>query len=111
MVPSDGTTASNSMEARAERGTRALELQRSGSSRSDIALALGVSQDTVKALLRDAKFYENPESDPSRLGLARDARQARDSGITKDAFQNDRGITSGKSTEAWRDAAMLSESL
>ncbi|MBM0126374.1 exonuclease domain-containing protein [Pimelobacter simplex] len=111
VVPSDGTTASNSMEARAERGTQALELQRSGSSRSEIAVALGVSQDTVKALLRDAKFYENPESDPSRLGLARHARQARNSGITKDVFQNDRGISSGKSTEAWRDAAMLSESL
>jgi DNA polymerase-3 subunit epsilon len=63
--------------------------------------------DTVKALLRDAKFYENPESDPSRFSLAREARQARDSGLTRELFQSNRGPTSGKSTEAWRDAAML----
>jgi hypothetical protein len=82
-------------------------LQRAGSSRADIAAELGVGQETVKSLLRDAKFYENPESDPSRLALARDARQARDNGTTRDGFQSERGLTSGKSTEAWRDAANL----
>jgi DNA polymerase-3 subunit epsilon len=110
VLPS-GDAGGNSMEARARRGAQALDMQRAGSSRSEIAVALGVSQETVKSLLRDAKFYENPESDPSRLALARDARLARDSGTTKDAFQSDRGLTSGKSTEAWRDAAMLSSSL
>ena len=97
----------NTMEARAERRTRALAMQRAGSSRGDIADALGVSQGTVKSLLRDAKFYDNPQSDPSRLALALDARHARDAGGTRDAFQSDRGLSSGKSSEAWRDAATL----
>lgn len=111
VTPSDGVPFGNSMAAREERGVRALEMQRRGSPRAEIAAALGVSRDTVKSLLRDAKFYENPQSDPSRLVLAREARQARDAGITRDAFQVDRGITSGKSTEAWRDAATLDEAL
>jgi len=110
-VPQLDVQASNSKEARSLRRAQALEMQRAGRSRADISTALGVSQDTVKSLLRDAKFYENPQSDPSRLALARDARQARDSGVTKDRFRSDRGITVGKSTEAWRDAAMLADTL
>ncbi|WP_051549476.1 3'-5' exonuclease [Nocardioides sp. URHA0032] len=102
-----GAGTDNSMEARGERASRALTMQRSGSSRAEIASSLGVGVETVKALLRDAKFSENPESDPSRLSLARDARQARDSGVTRDVFQSDLRLTSGKATEAWRDAAML----
>lgn len=98
-----------SMKERAERGRQALAMQRGGSSRADIAAAHHVSQETVKSLLRDAKFYENPQSDPSRLAIAREARQARASGVNRDAFQRDHGMTLGKSTEAWRDAAMLPE--
>jgi DNA polymerase-3 subunit epsilon len=105
MHPAAG--AGNSMKERAERGVQALALQREGSSRGDIAAALRVSQETVKSLLRDAKFYENLESDPSRLVIAREALEARGSGMTRDAFQRDRGMTPGKCTEAWRDAAIL----
>jgi DNA polymerase III epsilon subunit-like protein len=111
MASRGDSNADNSMEARGERATQALAMQRSGSSRADIAAALCVGVDTVKSLLRDAKFYENPESDPSRFALAREARQARDSSVTRDRFQDDRGLTSGKSTEAWRDAAMLADRL
>lgn len=105
----NSSTTSNSMEARGERGRQGLKMQRAGSSRAEIAAALGVGLETVKSLLRDAKFYENPESDPSRLALAREAGQARRSGVTKDGFQGHRGISPGKSTEAWRDAAMLAD--
>lgn len=103
------TPGGNSMNDRAERGVEALAMQRQGSSRAEIAAVLRVSQETVKSLLRDAKFYENPQSDPSRLAMAREARQARDSGVTRDAFQRDRQMTAGKSAEAWRDAAMVSD--
>jgi DNA polymerase III epsilon subunit-like protein len=106
----EGTTR-NSMEARAERGRQALTMQRTGSNRAEIAGTLGIGLETVKALLRDAKFYENPESDPSRIALAREARRARDAGVTRDRFQGDRGIAPGKSTEAWRDSAMLANRL
>ncbi|WP_166390525.1 exonuclease domain-containing protein [Nocardioides ochotonae] len=99
--------ARSSRESRAERARLALMMQRAGANRAAIASALGVTQETVKGLLRDAKFYENPESDPSRLALARDALCARGSGMTRTQFQHDRGITAGKSSEAWRDAAML----
>lgn len=109
VAPSGDALLGNSMKARGERGVQALELQRNGSSRAEIATALGISQDTVKSMLRDAKFYENPEADPSRLALAREARQARDQGVAREVFQIERGITSGKSTEAWRDAAMLDQ--
>lgn len=109
-TPAAGSlTNSTSMEARSERGIQALAMQRAGSSRAEIGTALGLSQDTVKAVLRDAKFYENPESDPSRLALAREAQAARRAGSTRDRFQSDSQLTSGKSTEAWRDAAMLSK--
>jgi hypothetical protein len=110
-TPASDGTWSNSMEARGERGQQALAMQRAGSSRAEIAAALGVGPDTVKSLLRDAKFYENPESDPSRFALARHARQARDAGATRDRFQSDQGLSPGKSTEAWRDAAMLGSRL
>lgn len=110
-VPQGDAQVGNSREARVVRRAQALEMQRAGSSRADIAAVLGVGQDTVKSLLRDGKFYENPQSDPSRLALARDARRARDSGVTRDTFQSDHGITVRKSTEAWRDAAMLSDTL
>ncbi|RYB90069.1 hypothetical protein EUA06_11705 [Nocardioides glacieisoli] len=100
-------TSTTSMQARGERGKEALAMQRAGSTRADIAVALGVGPETVKSLLRDAKFYENPEADPSRFALAGEARRARDAGVTRDRFQADRGLTPGKATEAWRDAAML----
>lgn len=99
------------MEVRAKRGQQALTMQRAGASRAEIAAALEISQDTVKSLLRDARFYANPESDPSRLARAREARRARDAGTTRDQFQADRGITSGKASETWRDSAMLADSL
>lgn len=57
-------------EARIERCRHALELQRSGLSRAEIALAMRLSSDTVRLLLRDGRFYESPESNRDRLDLA-----------------------------------------
>lgn len=109
VIPSDSSlTNSTSMEARRKRSIQALAMQRAGSRRAEIAVELGLSEDTVKTLLLDAKFYEHPESDPSRLALAREARAARDAGSSRGRFQTDRQLTPGKTTEAWRDAAMLS---
>ena len=107
--PDADAQVGNSMKERGERGLQALAMQREGAARSHIATTLGISQETVKSLLRDAKFYENPQSDPSRLAVAREAREAWASGVTRDGFQRDRGLTVGKSTEAWRDAAMIQD--
>ena len=105
----NSSTMSNSMEARGERGRQGLECSELDRAVPKSPPTLGVGLETVKSLLRDAKFYENPESDPSRLALAREAGQARGTGVTKDGFQDHRGLSPGKSTEAWRDAAMLAD--
>lgn len=105
------TGGGSTMATRAERGAQALDLQRSGMSRGQIAEALGIGVETVKGILRDAKFYENPLSDPSRLALARQAYAARGAGLTRDRFQVEKGLSPGKSTETWRDAAMLDSEL
>ena len=107
--PVGADNSNNSMEARGERGNQALAMQRAGSSRAEIAATLGVGLETVKALLRDSKFYENPESDPSRFALAREARQARETGLTCERFRRDQCLSNGKSADAWRDAAMLAK--
>jgi DNA polymerase-3 subunit epsilon len=105
------TGEASTMATRANRGVRALDLQRSGMTRAQIGKALGVGLETVKGILRDAKFYENPLSDPSRLALAREAYAARRAGLTRDRFQAEKGLSPGKSTETWRDAAMLETEL
>lgn len=106
-----GHSAVSETGSRAERAQHALGLQRAGHIRGEIAARLAVSQDTVKGLLRDAKFFENPESDPSRLDLARLALVARNAGSTRERFQADHGLTVGRSTESWRDAGALSSLL
>ena len=58
------------LRSRAERCLEAISLQRAGLSRSEIALALGVSVDTAKVLVRDGRFFEFPENNPTRLDLA-----------------------------------------
>jgi DNA polymerase-3 subunit epsilon len=110
-APPPLTSGASTMAMRAERGAQALDLQRSGMSRAQIAEVLGIGVETVKGILRDAKFYENPLSDPSRLALAHEARAARKAGLTRDRFQVEKGLSPGKSTETWRDAAMLDADL
>jgi DNA polymerase-3 subunit epsilon len=93
--------------ARLARARTALELQQAGWARADIATHLGVGPETVKGLLRDAKFYANPQSDPSRLNLAHVAMAARGGGMTRDVFAAEQGLSRGKADEAWRDADVL----
>jgi DNA polymerase-3 subunit epsilon len=84
-----------------------LKLQESGLSRAAIAEKLEMSVESVKALLRDAKFYTDPTTDPGRLEMANAARAARASGRTREQFARIQGLTSGKASEAWRDATVL----
>lgn len=98
---------SDQRSARLDRGQVALELQQAGWARAEIATHLGVGAETVKGLLRDAKFYANPQSDPSRLNLTHVAMAARQSGMTRDAFAQEQGLSRGKADEVWRDADVL----
>lgn len=92
---------------RLERCRRAVELQKSGVSRKDIAIRFGIGEETVKALLRDGKFYAAPEADPERLEMAKRAAAARLSGMTRAAFADEARLTKGKADECWRDADVL----
>ena len=107
--PNDGRNATN-LEVRGERLDRcreAVELQENGFSRKDIAVQLSMGEETVKALLRDGKFYANPEADPERLELAKRAAAARQNGLTRAAFADEGRLTKGKADECWRDADVL----
>ena len=64
-----------SHRSRLARGSLALNMQREGATRKDIALALGCGLETVKRLLRDAKFFEAPTTDPNRFQRALDVRR------------------------------------
>ncbi|WP_158022646.1 sigma factor-like helix-turn-helix DNA-binding protein [Mycolicibacterium gilvum] len=62
-------------QARAERIARcrkSVELQVQGLTRKQIAERLGVSETLVKSLLRDGKFYANPNPDFSSMVMAVD---------------------------------------
>jgi DNA-directed RNA polymerase specialized sigma24 family protein len=96
--------------ARLDRAREALGLQGQGRSRAEIGQRMSLSEATVKMLLRDAKFYIDPDSDPARRRLACAAAPARRDGATRAKFQCDQGLSKPKSTEAWKDADVLEPS-
>ena len=94
-------------EERLARCHEAVEYQDAGFRRREIAEALDVAPETVKILLRDGKFYANPESDPARSDAALAAAEAREIGQTKQQFRDSQGLTAPKASEAWKDADVL----
>ncbi|WP_301124121.1 exonuclease domain-containing protein [Mycolicibacterium fortuitum] len=107
--PNDGRNTANTLvrTERIERCRQAVELQQNGVSRKQIGEQLSVSEESVKALLRDGKFYAAPESDPERLALAKRAAAARAKGLTRTRFGDQAGLSKGKADESWRDADVL----
>lgn|GEM_PF-396540 len=107
--PNDGRNATNTFvrSERLQRCHQAVELQRNGASRRQIGEHLGVSDEAVKALLRDGKFYANPEADQGRLKLAKQAAAARAKGSTRAVFGDQAGLSKGKGDESWKDADVL----
>ncbi|NYF99678.1 hypothetical protein [Janibacter cremeus] len=94
-------------EERLARAGRALELQRHGHTRAEIAAALSTTPDTVKVLLQDARFYEDPTSNPERLDLAFAAITAVAAGKSKTAFHAESNRSERLTSRAWRDANTL----
>jgi hypothetical protein len=87
---------------RLQRCFRAIELQQEGATRAQIARLFGVSLESAKDLLADGRFYQDPESYPERLTLARKA----DSG----GWTNTTGRALGASgLRAARDARVLNK--
>ncbi|MCK6212096.1 AAA family ATPase [Georgenia sp. EYE_87] len=111
--PDKVTTASTgrsvSTDVRRTDAVEALRLQRSGLARSEIAVALNRSVDTVKSLLSDARFYEAPQEFPERLTLAKQLGSLRAHGLTQDEALHHAGVSRKTGLRAWRDAQVLSE--
>jgi DNA-binding CsgD family transcriptional regulator len=93
---------------RVDRAREALRLQRSGMSRAAIATAVGCSAETVKDLLADARFYEGPEVNPTRLALARRCHELRASRLSKGEVLAALGASRAGGERAYRDARVLS---
>jgi DNA-directed RNA polymerase specialized sigma24 family protein len=65
-----------SRSERLKRSRQALALQRDGFTRKEIAQAFGCGFETVKDLLKDAKFFEEPSSDFERQQRAKEVAGA-----------------------------------
>lgn len=94
-------------QERLERCGSAVELQKVGLTIKEIVGRLGMSELSVKSLLRDGKFYADPGSDPDRLEKAKAAAAAMDRGSTRAQFRESEGLTVLKADECWRDADVL----
>ncbi|GAA2135441.1 hypothetical protein GCM10009844_00700 [Nocardioides koreensis] len=92
---------------RLDRCREAVELQREGFTRKEIGEWFDVGGETVKAMLRDGKFYADPASDPGRAAVAQAAADAKRSGLTRAQFQLGQKVSAPKAQEAWRDADVL----
>ena len=87
---------------RLQRCFRAIELQKEGATRAQIARLFGVSPESAKLLLADGRFYQDPESHPERLTLARQA--------DSEGWTNTMGKALGASgLRAARDARVLNK--
>ena len=100
-------TTSNARSERLARGQRALELAAAGRTRREIAAELGVSPDAAKELLRDARFYADPATDPARMELVAAATIAREAGRSRAQFAAEQQLTQSKAKETWRDAEII----
>lgn len=107
--PNNGRNSANNLvrAERIERCSQAVGLQHNGVSRKEIGERLGVSEEGVKALLRDGKFFADPQADPERLDLAQRAAAARAQGITRSDFAEQGKLSKGKAEECWKDADVL----
>lgn len=75
----------NQIRERAQRNSHALDLQRQGLTYRAIAASLGLGESGIGQRLRDARFIEDPGTDPGRLMLA---AQAKDLGLRKSAAES-----------------------
>lgn len=106
----DGVGSDWHAKVQAERRALAAEvvrLQRSGLTVQQIGARMNRSRDSVRELLSDGKFYENPESRPERLELARQCSGLRDEGKTKPEVLVLLGVSRMLALRAFRDSQVL----
>gem|GEM_PF-2508066 len=102
-----GVTGAESARDRLARCRRAIELRAAGYTRAQMVDEMGVQLGTLKVLLRDGAFYDDPDAKPERLARAELARKAKKNGNTKEQFMTTHGSTRAHMVEAWRDAEVL----
>lgn len=106
-TPSRSRPNAESRNERTARAFEAVRLQTEGMSRMEIAAVFDCSLLTVKALLRDGKFYADPESDPERLALVRAVGLPRQTGQSQDVAAARLELTPARLKAARRDCAVL----
>lgn len=97
-----------SRDTRLVRAQQALRLQEGGRTRREIAAELDCSLDTVKALLKDAKFYADPMKDLERLTLVMASRDSSHTGLSLDAAATRHRTTVSNIKNARRDFSIIS---
>lgn len=97
-----------SKDERLVRAQRALLLQEGGYSRNEIAAKMECSFETVKAMLKDAKFYADPWTDVERLYLVRTSRDPSVTILSFEAAATKLQVTPSKLKSARRDFSIIS---
>lgn len=96
-------------DERLVRSQQALRLQEGGYTRNQIASKMGCSFETVKSMLKDAKFYADPWTDPERLYLVRSSKDPSMKDLGFEAAANLLQVTSAKLKSARRDFSIISD--
>jgi len=92
---------------RVDRALRATRPQEESLSRKEIRVDLNCGQEAVKALLRDGRFYRDPQADQHRLDIALRARNLLADGVVKDKIAAALNLTTPATIRACRDAFAL----
>lgn len=106
--PSDRAVQDGAGNSRVAEAAEALALQREGRSMDDVAALLGKSPHTVKDLLSDARFYEDPEAHPERVAVAQQASELlRTTDMKKAEIVAMLGLGSKAAGRVFRDVTFL----
>lgn len=109
-IAPQSTYNSDLRDERRRKGVRALQLQRDGKTRAEIAAQLSCSLESVKDLLKDAKFYENPNVDPHRLAFIKQCEEMSSGAVPIWQIAGQLGTTEAKVKAARRDYRVISGS-
>lgn len=94
-------------QERLERCRTVLTMQREGATRRQIGEALGLSMDSVKMLLRDARFYEDPTTNPQRYEQVKRCAELRRQGWTREQVGAELEVSEKSAKSLVRDAEIL----
>ena len=106
-IPSDWHA--NVQDQRREQAAEAVRLQQTGLTARQISVKMNRSWESVRELLSDGNFYENPRSRPERLELARRCAALRREGKSKTEIPGLLGVSRMLGLRAFRDSQIIQE--